>query len=51
MRSLSLRPDDSLTIPKVVLSIGFIRFVASSPPRMRSQLQGPDSCPGRSTSY
>ena len=24
---------------------------ASFPPRMRSQLQGPDSCPGRSTSY
>jgi hypothetical protein len=24
---------------------------ASFPPRMRSKLQGPDSCPGRSTSY
>jgi len=24
----SLRPDDSLTIPKMALSIGFIRFVS-----------------------
>ncbi len=30
MRSLSLRPDDSLTIPKMALSIGFIRFVSST---------------------
>ncbi len=30
MRSLSLRPDDSLTIPKMALSIGFIRSSASS---------------------
>ena len=30
MRSLSLRPDDSLTIPKMALSIGFIRFVSSA---------------------
>jgi hypothetical protein len=26
MRSLALRPDDSLTIPKMALSIGFIRL-------------------------
>ena len=26
----SLRPDDSLTIPKMALSIGFIRFVSST---------------------
>jgi hypothetical protein len=30
MRSLALRPDDSLTIPKMALSIGFIRFVSSA---------------------
>jgi hypothetical protein len=30
MRSLSLRPDDSLTIPKMALSIDFIRFVSST---------------------
>jgi hypothetical protein len=30
MRSLLLRPDDSLTIPKMALSIGFIRFVSSA---------------------
>ena len=30
MRSLSLRPDDSLTIPKMALSIGFIRFISSA---------------------
>jgi len=29
-RSLSLRPDDSLTILKMALSIGFIRFVSST---------------------
>jgi hypothetical protein len=28
--SLSLRPGDSLTIPKMALSIGFIRFVSST---------------------
>jgi hypothetical protein len=27
--SLSLRPGDSLTIPKMALSVGFIRFVSS----------------------
>ena len=27
---LSLRPDDSLTIPKMALSIGFIRFISSA---------------------
>ena len=30
MRSLSLRPDDSLTSPKMALSIGFIRFFSSA---------------------
>jgi hypothetical protein len=30
MRSLSLRPNDSLTIQKMALSIGFIRFVPST---------------------
>jgi len=28
--SLSLRPGDSLTIPKMALSVGFIRFVSST---------------------
>jgi hypothetical protein len=28
--SLSLRPGDSLTIPKMALSVGFIRFVFST---------------------
>ena len=27
--SLALRPDDSLTIPRMVLSVGFLRFVSS----------------------
>ena len=30
MGSLSLRPGDSLTIPKMALSVGFIRFVFST---------------------
>jgi len=30
MRSLALRPDDSLTIPKMALSIGYTRFVSST---------------------
>jgi hypothetical protein len=30
MGSLSLRPGDSLTIPRMALSIGFIRFVSST---------------------
>jgi hypothetical protein len=28
--SLSLRPGDSLTIPRTALSVGFIRFVSSA---------------------
>jgi hypothetical protein len=28
--SLALRPGDSLTIPKMALSVGFIRFVSST---------------------
>jgi hypothetical protein len=28
MGSLSLRPGDSLTIPRMALSVGFIRFVS-----------------------
>src|SRR6266852_2925094 len=28
--SLALRPDDSLAIPKMALSVGFIRFVSST---------------------
>jgi hypothetical protein len=28
--SLALRPGDSLTIPKMVLSVGFLRFVSSA---------------------
>ena len=28
--SLALRPDDSLTIPRMALSVGFIRFVSST---------------------
>jgi len=28
--SLALRPDDSLTIPWMALSVGFIRFVSSA---------------------
>lgn len=30
MGSLALRPGDSLTIPRMALSIGFIRFVSST---------------------
>ena len=30
MGSLSLRPGDSLTIPRTALSVGFIRFVSSA---------------------
>ena len=30
MGSLSLRPGDSLTIPRMALSVGFIRFVSST---------------------
>ena len=30
MGSLSLRPSDSLTIPRMALSVGFIRFVSST---------------------
>ncbi len=30
MGSLTLRPGDSLTIPKMALSIGFISFVSST---------------------
>ena len=30
MGSLSLRPGDSLTIPWMALSVGFIRFVSSA---------------------
>ena len=30
MGSLSLRPGDSLTIPRMALSVGFIRFVSSA---------------------
>jgi hypothetical protein len=30
MGSLSLRPGDSLTVPRTALSAGFIRFVSST---------------------
>ena len=30
MGSLALRPGDSLTIPRMALSVGFIRFVSSA---------------------
>src|SRR5438067_2723128 len=30
MGSLSLRPGDSLTVPRTALSVGFIRFVSST---------------------
>ena len=30
MGSLALRPGDSLTIPRMALSVGFIRFVSST---------------------
>jgi hypothetical protein len=30
MRSLSLQPEDLLTIPRMALSIDFIRFVSST---------------------
>ena len=30
MGSLSLRPDDLLTIPRMALSVGFIGFVSST---------------------
>ena len=30
MGSFTLRPGDSLTIPRMALSVGFIRFVSST---------------------
>jgi hypothetical protein len=48
MGSLALQPDDSLTIPKMVLSIGFTGFVSSTG---AIQATGPDSCPGGSVSH
>ena len=43
MGLLALRPGDLLTIPKMALSVGFIRFVSS---RMRPKLRGTDFYPG-----
>jgi hypothetical protein len=42
MGSLALRPGDLLTIPRMALSVGFIRFVSS---RMRPKLRGTDFYP------
>jgi len=42
--SLALRPGDSLTIPKMALSVGFRSF--GFPPVCDSSYRAPDSCPG-----
>ncbi len=42
--SLALRPGDSLTIPKMALSVGFRTF--GFPPVCDSSYRAPDSCPG-----
>ncbi len=44
MGSLALRPDDSLTIPKMALSVGFRTL--GFPPVCDSSYRAPDSCPG-----
>ena len=44
MGSLALRPGDSLTIPKMALSVGFRTF--GFPPVCDSSYRAPDSCPG-----
>ena len=44
MGSLALRPGDSLTIPKMALSVGFRSF--GFPPACDSSYRAPDSCPG-----
>ncbi len=44
MGSLTLRPGDSLTIPKMALSVGFRTF--GFPPVCDSSYRAPDSCPG-----
>ena len=38
MSSLSLRPGDSLTIPWMALSVGFIRFVSSTDATQATEL-------------
>ena len=43
MGSLALRPGDLLTIPRMVLSVGFLRFVSFTE---ATQATGSDSCPG-----
>ena len=42
--SLALRPGDSLTIPRMALSVGFRSF--GFPPVCDSSYRAPDSCPG-----
>ena len=44
MGSLALRPGDSLTIPRMALSVGFRSF--GFPPVCDSSYRAPDSCPG-----
>jgi len=44
MGSLALRPGDSLTIPRMALSVGFRAF--GFPPVCDSSYRAPDSCPG-----
>ncbi len=44
MGSLALRPGDSLTIPRMALSVGFRTF--GFPPVCDSSYRAPDSCPG-----
>ena len=48
MGSLALRPGDSLTIPKMALSVGFKTF--GFPPVCDSSYRAPDYCPGGTVS-
>jgi hypothetical protein len=47
--SLALRPGDSLTIPKMALSVGFIRFVSSTDATQATKV--PDSSSGGTVSH
>ncbi len=49
MGSLSLRPGDSLTIPWMALSVGFIRFVSSTDATQATKV--PDSSSGGTGSH
>src|SRR5712692_10146345 len=47
--SLALRPGDSLTIPKMALSVGFIRFVSSTDATQATKV--PDFSSGGTASH